>query len=169
MAIDTAHRRQEAPRALRVAAAWSWRVLVILLLGWVAVLVLARVQVVVIPAVLALLLATFMHPPVRALAAAGVPRGLAALGVVVTGVGLLSAGVWAVYAQVRGEAGSLADDIEAGVDDIEEWLVEGPLGVDPDRIDRAVDRGAPSCRRPRAASVRSAERWRRWRCSPGRA
>jgi len=141
VAIDTAHRRQEAPRALRVAAAWSWRVLVILLLGWVAVLVLARIQVVVIPAVLALLLATFMHPPVRALAAAGVPRGLAALGVVITGVGLLSAGVWAVYAQVRGEAGSLADDIEAGVDDIEEWLVEGPLGVDPDRIDRAVDRG----------------------------
>jgi predicted PurR-regulated permease PerM len=116
-------------------------VLVILLLGWVAILVIARIQVVVIPAVLALLLATFLHPPVRALAAAGVPRGPAALGVVVAGVGLLAAGVWAVYVQVRDEAGSLADDIEAGVDDIEEWLIEGPLGVDPDRIDRAIDQG----------------------------
>ena len=131
----------EVPAPLRVAAAWSWRVLVILALAVVVVLALARLQVVILPVILALLLATFLAPITARLARRGVPRGLAAFAVLVGAVALIGGGVYAVYRQVRNEAGGLADDIAAGVDDIRNWVVDGPLAIPQERIDAVVDQG----------------------------
>lgn len=133
--------RRDTPYALRVAAGWSWRVLVILLLGYVAVQALIRVQVVVLPVILALLLCTFLYPVVSLMARHGVPRGLGAIAVVIATVAAVAGGVYAVYRQVRSDAATLGDNIQAGVDDIRDWLVTGPLEIDDARIDALLDQG----------------------------
>lgn len=133
--------RHEAPLPLRVAAAWSWRVLAILALGYVLFIALVRVQVVVLPVILTLLLCTFLYPVVSRLERARVPRGLGAIGVVVGALAAIGGAGYVVYRQVRQDAGALGDDIQAGVADVERWLVEGPLAIDQARIDAFVDRG----------------------------
>jgi putative heme transporter len=139
--------RHDAPAALRVAAAWSWRILVVLLLAYIAVQILVRVQVVVLPVILALLLCTFLYPVVTLMnERLGVPRGLGAINVLLVTVVAFALGVYAVYQQVRDEAGSLADNVLAGVEDIEAWLVEGPLQIDQERIDQVVDQGQEALR-----------------------
>jgi putative heme transporter len=131
-----------APRPLRIAAAWSWRILVVLALLYVAVQVLMRIQVVVLPVILALLICTFLYPVVTFLhERSRVPRGLGAISVLALAVTAIGFGIYAVYQQVRDEAGTLGDNILAGIEDIERWLVEGPLAIDQERIDAVVDQG----------------------------
>lgn len=114
--------------------------LVVLLLAWVAIQVLVRIQVVVIPVVLALLLVTFLYPAVTLLQERfGVPRGLGAIGVLAVAVVAVGLGVYSVYQQVRDEAGSLGDNVVAGIEDVRDWLVDGPLAIDRERIDAFVD------------------------------
>ncbi|MFA9446667.1 AI-2E family transporter [Egicoccus sp. AB-alg6-2] len=81
---------QRVPSWLTTAAAWGWRLLV-LLIGAVAVLfVLTRLSLVTLPIIIALILATLCVPPARALEARGMPRAPAAL--LVVGGGLLAIG-----------------------------------------------------------------------------
>ena len=57
-AVSTTSRDDaDVPRGLRIAAAWSWRIIVIGLLGWALLRVFGAVRVVIVPLLLALLLA----------------------------------------------------------------------------------------------------------------
>jgi putative heme transporter len=128
------------PRALRVAAAWSWRLLVIGTAATIAVLALSAVKIVILPIIGALLLCTFLVPPTAWLAARGVPRSLASLTMVVALIAAIGAlGFW-MTGIIRGNAAQLGESIREGGRDLERWIASRPFGIEPRRVDDALDR-----------------------------
>jgi predicted PurR-regulated permease PerM len=113
----------EVPRGLRVAAAWSWRLIVVLaglyLLLWVA----AYVAVVVVPVMVALLLAALLQPGAAALVHRGWPPALAALTMLVVGLGTVAGIVTLVVQQVTTGFGDLADQVGQGVEQVRDLVV----------------------------------------------
>ena len=111
------------PRALRVAAAWSWRLIVVVaglyLLLWAA----AYVAVVVVPVIVALLLAALLQPGAGALFRRGWPPVLAALTMLVVGLGTVAGIVTLVVQQVATGFGDLAEQTGQGVEQVRDLVV----------------------------------------------
>ncbi|MCW2566890.1 MAG: putative integral rane protein [Mycobacterium sp.] len=129
---------EEVPRGVRVAAAWTWRLLVIAsgvyALAWVA----ARLSTVLIPVAVALLLSALLHRPVAYLRAQGAPRSLSAAVVLVSGLAVVGGTLGVVInAMVNGFA-DLSSNVTQGVDKVRDWLVEGPLGLSQTQIDNYI-------------------------------
>ena len=114
---------EEVPRALRVAAAWSWRLIVVVaglyLLLWAA----AYVAVVVVPVIVALLLAALLQPGASALVRHGWPPVLAALTMLVVGLGTVAGIVTLVVQQVATGFGDLAEQTGQGVEQVRDLVV----------------------------------------------
>lgn len=113
------------PRSLRVAAGWSWRLLLVVA-GFAAVLwALARLHSVVIPAAIALLLAALLQPAVAWLRRHGVHRTLAAVIVLVGGLILVAGTLTLVITEFINNYSDLADRTQAGLNSIQNWLKNG--------------------------------------------
>lgn len=124
---------------VRLAAAWSWRLVAIAAAIYVVVRFITVVQIVIIPIAVSFLLAALLQPLAAWLQRRGLPASLAAAIVMVTGlaavVGTLTA---VVRAFIKGFT-DLTDQVNAGLDEIRNWLVEGPLHLSEEQIDEAVD------------------------------
>ena len=116
----------EVPRGVELAAQWAWRFLVIAVAGYVLVRALGFLEVVVIPVVVALLVAALVVPLVSALVRIGLPRGLASLLVVLGGLTFVAALLTFAGQQVANGANDLADQ----TDDV--FRVFGPVRVGRD-------------------------------------
>lgn len=127
------------PRSLRVTAAWSWRLIVIALAVGLTLYALAQVRVVVLPVFAALLLCTFLAPLVLWLDRRGIPRAVAVLLVLVGAVVVIGGIVTAIAVQIRQSLDELEAGARQGVREVEEWLVEGPLGIERKRIGEGVE------------------------------
>ncbi|HET8879659.1 MAG TPA: AI-2E family transporter [Arthrobacter sp.] len=114
---------------------------VLLLAGlvWVAIWVLTRVPLVVIPVVLALILASAISPLVRWLSGHGWPRALAVLTSFVAVLAVFGGVVTAVVALVRMQWKELVARSLAGVDQLHAFLNNGPIPVSDQEISSAKD------------------------------
>ena len=115
----------ELPYALRVGAAWAWRLLLLALVAWVAFWVIAKLQVVIVPLAIALLLSALLSPAVSAVARFRVPRSLATALVLVGGIAAVAGTLALVITQFIDGAPELADKATAGIDQIQESLKRG--------------------------------------------
>lgn len=135
------------PRSLDTAAAWSWRLLVIGAAILATVLLLARLRLVVLPLFAAILLATALRTPARFLRQRGLPPGLAtalsflAFFAVLGGIGTL------VAQPLADEVKDLGPTLTKGFDDVQRWLVEGPLGLEQSQIDEFREQAGGSLRK----------------------
>ncbi|QFU94731.1 AI-2 transport protein TqsA [Amycolatopsis sp. YIM 10] len=131
------------PRGLRIGAALAWRFLVVIAALYVIVWLVGYLSVVVIPLSIALLLAALMAPGVGWLVKAGLPRGLAAGIVLIGGLGLLGGLLTFVVAQFTSGLPALQQQLTESLDQIQDWLVNGPLHLRQtqiqDFINQAVD------------------------------
>ena len=125
-------RTEEVPRSLRRAAGWSWRLLVFGAAVYFLLRLLARLSVVVLPLIIALILATLCVPPARWLHRRGVPDGLAAALVVVGGLAGIIGILVALAPSFAQQISELQPTIEQGVDNILTELEQ--LGYDQQRI-----------------------------------
>lgn len=132
--------RAQVPWGLDLAAAWSWRLIVItvavLAVGWV----LAYFAVVTLPLVIALLIAALAAPFVRLLMKLRIPQGLAA-GIVVLGglasvIGLLTF----VGNQIVQGASDLAGQVADGLGEVRDWLQDGPIDASDSQINDWIAR-----------------------------
>jgi len=127
------------PRPLAVAAAWSWRLVVIAVAAGAVLVALGSVRIVVLPVAGALLVCTFLAPVVHWLDGWGLPRTLATMAVAI-GTATAVAGLVAAFSlQVRDHLDDLEAGARGGLLEIEEWLVTGPVGVERARIREATD------------------------------
>ncbi len=126
--------RAQVPWGLDLAAAWSWRFLVIVAAGLVVLKALAMFSVIVLPVIVALLIAALSAPLVRVMTRIGIPRGLAALGVVIGGIAMVVLLLTFVSAQVANGASDLADEVVKGLGEVENWLKTGPLNASDSQI-----------------------------------
>ncbi len=117
------------PRGLQVAAAWSWRVIIIAIMLYGLGLVFNHLSEVIIPVAVAILLAAMIGPLTNRLQRWGVPRGAAA-GISVLGGLLVIVGVLTLIGTlVAGQAATLGQNVVTGFNTLANWLQNGPLHV----------------------------------------
>lgn len=126
--------RAEVPWGLDLAAGWAWRLLLIGAAGYVLLRLLGYFSVVTIPLAVALLISALAFPFVEALRRAGIPRGLAALLVVLAGFAVVGALLTFAGQQVAAGASDLADSTVQGLGEIRDWLRDGPLHASDSQI-----------------------------------
>ena len=132
--------RAQVPWGVDLAAAWAWRFLIIVLAGYVIARVIGFFAVVTIPLVVALLIAALASPVVDGLHRIGLPRGLAAIIVVLGGIAFVAALLTLAGQQVANGANDLADQTVKGLDEIKTWLKDGPLHASDSQINDYIDR-----------------------------
>jgi putative heme transporter len=126
------------PRVRR-AAAWSWRLLVILAAAFVIWTLLERLGVVVVPIALALILTSLLLPAVDALDRYGAARGGAVAFVLLLGLTILVGIMSFVVNQFVDGAPLLADEVTRSIEGTRDWLVSGPLHLSGDQLKQAGD------------------------------
>lgn len=124
---------------VRIAAEWSWRLIVIfaglLVLGYVVL----RLETVLIPVGLALLASALLIPIVDRLQVWGVPRSAAVIVVLLASIGLVAGIMTFVVEQFIDGLPQLTDQFTASVTQIQNWLTSGPLHFSEDQIRQAGD------------------------------
>lgn len=132
--------RAQVPWGVDLAAAWAWRFLVIAAAAYVVLWLVAFFAVVAIPLVVALLISALAVPVVDGLHRVGLPRGLAALLVVILGIVFVAALLTFAGQQVANGAQDLADQASAGLEEIKDWLRTGPLHASDSQINDYIQR-----------------------------
>ena len=132
--------RAQVPWGLDLAAAWSWRVIVIGAAAYAILWLLGFFSLVVLPLAIALLITALTIPLVDLLdRRLGLPRGLASITVVLGGLALLAVLLTFVGQQVAGGASDLADSTVEGLGEIKDWLKDGPLHASDSQIDGYIE------------------------------
>lgn len=115
----------------------SAQVLLILTVAVVSVYALMQIKLLVIPVLIALILAAAIGPFVNMLRRRGVP-GAAATGIAFVALLVLLAGVSTViYFSVRSQWTELAQQASSGLDELENFLRTGPVPIDQEQLDQA--------------------------------
>lgn len=126
--------RAQVPFGVDLAAAWSWRLLVLVAAGYILARGIAMFAVVVLPLVIALFLAALVVPVVNLLVRAKVPRGVAALLVVLGTIGVVALLLTFAGQQIAQGASDLSAQVVTGLEQIRSWLQTGPLNASDSQI-----------------------------------
>jgi putative heme transporter len=130
--------RAQVPYGVDLAAAWAWRFIVIVVAGYLVATAVGFFSLVVMPLVIALFIAALVMPIVELLSRA-LHRGVAAFLVVVGVIGVVALMLTFATQQVIDGATNLADQVVSGLDQIRDWLRDGPLNASDAQIDDAID------------------------------
>ncbi|OBA73135.1 AI-2E family transporter [Mycobacterium sp. 1554424.7] len=122
---------------VRKAAAWSWRLLVILAAAVALLWVVQKLEVVVVPVLLALMVSALLVPAVDWIDKRGLPRG-AAVALVMFGGFAIFGGILAfVIVQFVYGLPDLTEQVTRSIDSSRRWLIEGPLHLRGEQISNA--------------------------------
>jgi putative heme transporter len=122
---------------VRKTAAWAWRLLVILTAVVALLLVVKRLEVIVVPLLLALMLSALLVPIVDWLDKRGAPRGGAVALVLLAGFAILGGIMTFVVSQFIVGVPDLVNEVTRSIDSAKKWLIEGPLHLSRQQIDHA--------------------------------
>jgi predicted PurR-regulated permease PerM len=131
----------DVPHALRIAAAWAWRLLVLGVVGYYLIKLVGQLRIVVIPLAVALLLSALLAPAVGLLLRARVPRSLATAVVLVGGLAAVIGTLTLVINEFINGLPDLAENASNGVRTIQDWLKTGPLHLSDEQLDQAIEAG----------------------------
>ncbi|WP_331716726.1 AI-2E family transporter [Micromonospora inositola] len=129
----------DVPHALRIAAAWSWRLIVIGLVTWGLLRIVGTIRIVIIPLAVALLLSALLAPAVGWLLRARFPRSLATGVVLVGGLAAVIGTLTLVVNEFIQGVPDLTDKSSQGVRQIQDWLKTGPLHLSDSQLNRYID------------------------------
>jgi len=122
---------------VRKTAAWAWRLLVILVALVALLWVIARLEIIVVPLLLALMLSALLVPAVDWLDRRGTPRGGAVALVILAGFAVLGGILTFVISQFVVGLPDLVNQVTRSIDSAKKWLIEGPLHLSRQQIDNA--------------------------------
>jgi predicted PurR-regulated permease PerM len=111
------------PNGLRTAAAWSWRLIVVIAGFYVLLYAAAYVAVVIVPVIVALLLAALLQPGAAGLVRRGWPRSLAAFTMLLVGLAVVVGIITLVVERFMAGFNDLAGQVSKGLDQIESFVV----------------------------------------------
>jgi len=131
----------EVPHSLRIAAAWSWRLIVVGVVGWAVMHFVAIVSIVVVPLAIALLLSALLAPAVGWLLRARLPRSLATFMVLICGIAAVAGTLTLVINQFVDGIPELTTNASQGIRQIQEWARTGPLHLSDAQVNQAIDNG----------------------------
>ena len=129
---------QDIPYGVRIAASWAWRIGLILLVTGALIWLLGRVSFLIIPVMVAALLAGLLSPVTRWLTRHRVPNGLSVAVTVLGFIGVIAGALTLVGRQLATGFGELWSEALAGVQQVQAWLSEGPLHLTAAQIDQYI-------------------------------
>jgi predicted PurR-regulated permease PerM len=141
----------EAPRGRRGsaigegitwAARWSLRLILVAAGATLIWLLVGALWSIVMPTLLAVILATVLWPPTAWLCRHRFPPALAAATVVVAGIVVLAGLIALITASVSGSIPQIATSASSGIQAIQEWLSGPPLNLAQSQLDAAVQTAA---------------------------
>jgi predicted PurR-regulated permease PerM len=114
---------------------------VILIAGAVAVVawLVVQLRLVVVPLLVALLVATLLAPPVEWLRRRGWPSVIATLAVMLAGAAALTGISFLIGPAFVDQLDELGRAVDDGVEEVVKWASEGPLGLERAELQEAVD------------------------------
>jgi predicted PurR-regulated permease PerM len=122
---------------VRKAAAWAWRLLVILTAAVALLWVVEKLEIIIVPVLLALMISALLVPAVDWLDKRGLPRGAAVTLVVLSGFAILGGILAFVIIQFVDGLPDLTEQVTRSIDSTRRWLTEGPLHLRGEQISNA--------------------------------
>jgi len=124
---------------VRVAAAWTWRLLVLFAGFLTFCYLVVQLDIVFVPLAIALLASAMLLPLVDWMHRRRVPRAAAVVIAIIASIGVVAGIMTFVVEQFIEGLPQLGDQITASVTDLEGWLAQGPLHISEDQIRQASD------------------------------
>jgi predicted PurR-regulated permease PerM len=135
----------DVPTGLRVAAAWSWRAIVVLAAGYLVLRAAGYVAVVIVPVIVALLLAALLQPGASYLRRRGWPTALSAAAMLVVGLGVVAGIVTLVVEEFAAGYDDLASQVDEGVTQIQSYVTR-TFPISDGQISDAIDSASRAVR-----------------------
>lgn len=131
---------------VRKTAAWSWRLLVILGAIVAMLWLIQRLEVIVVPIALAVILTALLLPAVDWLDRRGAPRSGAVALVLLTGFAFFGGIASFVVSQFISGLPDLTEQVARSIDNATRWLLDGPAHLSMEQIDKAGDAAVKALR-----------------------
>ncbi|MBU3994535.1 MAG: AI-2E family transporter, partial [Actinobacteria bacterium] len=119
----------ELPLGVRVAAAWSWRLIIIGAAIAALLWLIVQVRVLVVPVMVAILLTALLQPIVTEFVKRGWPRWAGVVTALLAFLLAVTALVWLIVSQLRGGFGDVARRSSIAWNDFLEWIESAPFGL----------------------------------------
>jgi predicted PurR-regulated permease PerM len=132
------------PRGVRTAGAWAWRIILFIAAAYLLIRVIGLLRVVVIPVVIALLLAALCEPLAAGLRKRGMNRSVAAGLVLITALVVVFGGLTLIVQTFISQLDDLGTQVGDGIDEVQSWLAQGPLHLSQTQLNDAIERGQAS-------------------------
>ena len=128
------------PRGVRTAGAWAWRIILFIAAAYLVIRLVGLLRVVVIPIVVALLLAALFEPIAGALRRRGMNRSLSAGLVLVAGLVVVFGGLAVIVQTFVSQLDDLSTQVGDGISEVQSWLAQGPLHLSQTQLADALTR-----------------------------
>ena len=115
----------------------SAQILLVLTVVVVSVFALLQIRLLVIPVLIALILAAAIMPFVNLLKRRGLPASAATAVAFVALLAVLAGVTTVIVASIRSQWGDLASQASSGLDELQSFLLNGPIPVDGEQIEQA--------------------------------
>jgi predicted PurR-regulated permease PerM len=126
------------PRGVRVAGAWAWRFILFVAAAYLLIRLIGLLRVVVIPVVVAVLLAALFQPVAAWLSRRGMGRSPAAGLVLVSALVLVFGGLGLIVQTFISQLDNLTEQVTEGIAQVQTWLAQGPLHISQDQINQSM-------------------------------
>ncbi|GIH12376.1 AI-2E family transporter [Rugosimonospora africana] len=131
---------QDVPYPLRIAAAWSWRLLIVAVAGAALLWVVGTLHQVVVPIAISLLLSALLAPSVGFLRQrAHVHRSLATALTMIAGLAVVAGVLTLVVTEFVNSWGELSQQAQGGIQQIQNWLKRGPMHLSDQQLNSALN------------------------------
>ena len=137
-AAGTATRGRLLGVILQRTARWSLQIALVALGAWLLGWIVGRLWVVILPVLLAVIIATALWPPTAWLRRHGLPPALASGIAVLGGLLVLGAMVTVLALSITGGVGEIATSASNGIGQIRQWLLGPPLNLAESRLNELL-------------------------------
>lgn len=127
------------PPSLRIAGAYSWRLLLIAALIGVVIFVIGQLKDIVVPFMVAILVAALLVPLVQFLVRKGWPKALAIALAMVGTMAIVAGLIFVIVSQIRSGYPDLQERSIRAYDDFKHFLATSPLQLDDAQIQAYID------------------------------
>ena len=131
---------------VRKAAAWAWRLLLVLGAAVAVLWVVKHLEMIFVPLALALILAALLLPGVDWLNKHGITRGSAVFLLLLSGFAVIGGILAFVVIQFIDGLPALVDQVTNSINSARDWLIKGPVHLTKDQIDQASRSGVEALR-----------------------
>lgn len=129
------------PRGLRLATAYSWRLLVVAAAAGVAIWIIIQLKLLVIPLLIAILIAALLWPGLLWMLEHRVPRWAAIVLSVLATIAVISGLLWLAIWQISRQWASVQARTVEAVGQLRQYLIDGPLHLTSTEIDGLLKQG----------------------------